>query len=210
VAARLSKPEPFVSRNVSAYKIREAAKAAGIKTGHLATATLNEIQAAKPADYPSLVQEILNSGGTAEAARSVMESYRVARGKPAKPKAKDNSGLSDPLTLHPSPVTDPVIEEFSESDIDVNVDIDSGTEKPQKKTGAAPLAWSDDYEPPPHKQVDFNTVCLLIFDYAKDIKNKKQPCKGSWDSCGSCTSPCTAYQKLQAANDIIAILHNGL
>jgi len=208
VAARLSKPEPFVSRNVSAYKIREAAKAAGIKTGNIATATLNEIQAAKPADYPTLVQDILNSGGTAEAARSVMENYRVAHGKPAKPKAK--SGVSDPLALHPSPVTDPVIEEFLESDIDVNVDIDPGKKTTEKKTGKAPLAWADNYDPPEHKQVDFNSVCISIFEYAKKIKSYKQPCKGSWESCGSCTSGCSAYYQLSAVNDIIAILHNEL
>jgi ParB/RepB/Spo0J family partition protein len=214
VAARLSKPEPFISRNVSAYKIREAAKAAGIKTGYLATATLNEIQAAKPADYPALVQDILNSGGTAEAARSVMENYRVAHGKPAKPKAKDkDGGLSDPLTLHPSPVTDPVIEEFSENGIDGNIDIETETaEKPQKKikTNASNLKWVDEYEPPPHKQVDFNTVCLLVYDYIKEIKSWKQPCNKSWEACTSCTAPCQVCFQLSAANEIIARLHAGL
>jgi ParB family chromosome partitioning protein len=86
VAARLSKPEAFVSRNVSAYKIRVAAAAAGVDASGLATGTLNEVQAAAKEDYPSLVKEILRNGGTLEAARAVMEIYRVDHGKPANPR----------------------------------------------------------------------------------------------------------------------------
>ena len=204
VAARLSKPEPFVSRNVSAYKIREAAKAAGIKTGNIATATLNEIQAAKPADYASLVQDILNSGGTAEAARSVMENYRVAHGKPAKPKAKEKSGVSDPLALHPSPVTDIITEEFSASEIDTEVDIDLGEKTPEKKvkTDASCLKWVEDYVPPPHKQVDFNDVCLIIMDYVNEVKNTQtEP-----DTC----EECKRINTITAAENIIALLHQKL
>jgi ParB family chromosome partitioning protein len=85
VAACLSKPDSFISRNVSAYKIREAAVAEGIDASGLATRTLNEIQAAAD-DYPDLVKKILENGGTLEAARAVMKIYRIEHGKPANPR----------------------------------------------------------------------------------------------------------------------------
>lgn len=209
VAARLSKPEYFISRNVSAYKIREAAKAAGIDTAIISTAALNEIQTAKAADYPALVKEILISGGTSEAARSAMENYRVSHGKPAKPKAKkDGDGITDPLALHPSPVTDPVIEEFSESDIDVNVDVDSSAEKPKKEKKSV-SAWVDTYEPPPHKQVDFNTVCLVIMEYIKDYSDTIDKCEKENKDCGDC-GECDALSRLDTVHDILALLHKKL
>ena len=205
VAARLSKPEAYVSRNVSAYKIREAAKAAGIDTESIATATLNEIQAAKAADYAGLVKDILKNGGTSEAARAVMENYRVTHGKPANPKGKKESKTSDPLSLHPSPVTDPIVEEFSESGVDVEVDVETGpAESPPKKvkTDAASTSWVDDYEPPPHKQIDFNSVCLTIMNYANEVKNTETKV----DTC----EECKRINALAVIEHIIALLHAEL
>jgi ParB/RepB/Spo0J family partition protein len=200
-AARLSKPEGYISRNVSAHKIREAAYAAGIDAGGLATATLNEIQAAKPGDYPDLVREILNNGGTSEAARVVMENYRVSHGKPANPKAK--GGLSDSLALHPSPVTDPVVEELSENGVDVNIDIN---------TDEASNKWIDDYEPPPHRQVDFNTICVAIMNYAEKYNNIITNCEKARKECDTCADcgECDAFSRVDAVHDILAILHKEL
>ena len=112
VAARLSKSAEYVSRNIAAYKIREAAKAAGIDTAELATGTLNEIQATDVADYPALIIQIKHEGGTLEAARGIMGSYNVAHGKPAHPRKEKvasppvsaperPAGISDPLGIDP-------------------------------------------------------------------------------------------------------------
>jgi ParB/RepB/Spo0J family partition protein len=225
VAARLSKSAEYVSRNIAAFKIREAANAAGIDTSGLATATLNEIQAAAAADYPELVREVLCSGGTLDAARSVMEIYRVEHGKPANPKAKPQAaalpentggGISDPLALHPSPALDQLVEQFSgEGDA---VDVDMGKpetpslEKPAEKTapkptGAKPASarsWLDEFVPPEHKQVDFNSVCLAVFKYAKEAEDVVKACEIA--KCETCDDHCTYFYRLEVARDIMALL----
>lgn len=225
VAAKLSKPDTaYVSRHISAYKVRKAALAGCEKSyrndiNNLATATLNEIQAAAEADYPALVFEIIQNGGTLEAARRIMENYRASKGKPANPrreKKEQSSGLSDPLELHPSPVTDPIIEELSEKGIEAGGDIchepDESIEPriPEKnhreqndeakKSGYSGYAWSDDYVPPKHKQVDFNAVCLIINRYAEEEGEKAEK-EERLDK---------AHYHREAAFEIIAQLHKEL
>jgi ParB/RepB/Spo0J family partition protein len=236
VAARLSKNEIFVSRNVSAYKIRGAAEAMGVDTAAIATGTLNEIRAAEAVDYPELVKEIVRGGGTLEVARAVMENYRVAHGKPANPRKSQTQELtaSPSLGLHPSPVVDPLIEQFGgEAEA---VDIDMGTNSidcspgmPENKPPEEPApvkkeapgkavfgAWADDFNPP-HKQVDFNDVCLAIINYGKKFEVQIAACKKyNWqngnakDEGCECADLCGVYFKHEAAMDIIALLHAEL
>jgi ParB family chromosome partitioning protein len=218
VAARLSKPDGFVSRNVSAYKIREAAAAAGIDASGLATGTLNEIQAAAAADYPDLVKKILENGGTLEAARAVMEIYRIEHGKPANPRKPQAQELaaSPSLGLHPSPVIDPLTEQFGDGAGAVDIDMDRPPEKPaskpKNKKDPAPRVrdpWKDDFDPL-HKQVDFNAMCLAILEY-RDRKFDECPPNADFGNkdCG-CQDYCEAHYKREAAEDIIALLHTRL
>jgi ParB/RepB/Spo0J family partition protein len=222
VAARLSKPDSFVSRNVSAYKIREAAAAAGIDASGLATGTLNEIQAAAAADYPGLVKEILQNGGTLEAARTIMEIYRIEHGKPANPRKPQAQKLaaSPSPGLHPSPVIDPLTEQFGGGAGAVDIDIDRPPEKPAPKTenkkDTAPRLrdpWKDDFDPP-HKQVDFNSMCLTIMEYGKNLEKELVSCKKyNWQSEtdeGCCAERCGNWYKHEAVKDIIALLHTRL
>jgi ParB/RepB/Spo0J family partition protein len=205
VAARLSKATEFISRNVAAYKIREAAQSAGVDTSKLATATLNEIQGADATDYPGLVKEILQNGGTLGAARAVMEIYRIEHDKPANPQKEKRRGeppsqsrekkgggtLSDPLGL--GPLAD------SDSDNAEAVDVKTGNTPPAKP--AAPgtaRSWKDEFDPP-HKQVDFNTICLAIMEYAEKQEAEASVGEGPM-----------YYYKAEAAKDIIALLHAGL
>jgi ParB/RepB/Spo0J family partition protein len=236
VAARLSKNEYFVSRNISAHKVREAAETMGVDTAIIATGTLNEIQAAAAVDYPELVKEIVQGGGTLEVARAVMENYRVAHGKPAnprKPRAQELT-VSPSLGLHPSPVIDPLIEQFGGGTEAVDIDMDTNPNDcspdmpknkppenpaPTKKDDpnkAAPGAWADDFNPP-HKQVDFNDVCLAIINYGKKFEVQIAACeKYNWqndnakDEGCECADLCGVYYKHEAAMDIIALLHTEL
>jgi hypothetical protein len=127
----------------------------------------------------------------------------------------ESTGLADPLALHPSPATDPVTEELSESGLDVDIDVDTSpgnTEplpkrpapKPETKKSADNSFNLDDFDPP-HKQVDFNEVCILIMGYLK-----KRGRTDSDQNCGSSQNRCTHYDRFQTVNDIIALLHAEL
>jgi ParB/RepB/Spo0J family partition protein len=240
VAARLSKPEGFVSRNVSAFKVREAAKGAGVDTSSLATATLNEIQAAAAADYAELVKQILQGGGTLDAARLVMENYRVAHGKPAKPRSANpfhepndvvyskpekggdasEGGISDPLGIDPlsaADFTDELPEPEGE-DVEVPPPAKPATKSESKKSPAhgERHSWLDDFDPP-HKQVDFNNMCVSIMRYGKELEIEITNCKkfdwqnnnGNDEAC-VCDERCGNWYKHEAVKDIIALLHKGL
>jgi ParB/RepB/Spo0J family partition protein len=228
VAARLAKPETFISRNVSAFKVREAATAAGIDISGLATGTLNEIQAAKAADYAELVKEILREGGTLEAARAVMEKYRVAHGKPANPQREKEraaapapvpekesaGGLRDPLGLDPlagdSGIDD--LPDYTHEDNHAETPPEKPAQKPEKKKSVMPPKdWIEEFDPP-HKQVDFNDVCLAIIRYAKGQEMKVCTAHFNGGDCEGCkdVNYCGAYYKVEAAKDIIALLHTEL
>ena len=240
VAARLSKPETYVSRNVSAYKIRQAAQEEQIDSSSLATGTLNEIQAAAPSDYPKLVKEIIEKGGTLEAARAIMENYRLLHGKPANPqkgkgKNAEKNGLTDPLKLHPSPVVDPVAEEFSAAGVNVDIDVNTsaGTGEPiepelpneepakpetkkggTKKADSKPRISLDTFDPP-HKQVDFNSVCLAIVNYGKKLDDLIFECERNGkklNDCGVCpdAGTCKTFLMRETVLDILALLHAEL
>jgi ParB/RepB/Spo0J family partition protein len=221
VAARLAKPETFISRNVSAFKVREAAAAAGIDTSGLATGTLNEIQAAKAADYAELVQEILSAGGTLEVARSVMEIYRVEHGKPANPQREkeqapapaapereSEGGPSDPLGLDPLGLDG--IKGLPDNHAETPPE--KPAQKPEKKKAVMPPKdWIEEFDPP-HKQVDFNDVCLAIIRYAEGQEMKVCTAHFNNGDCEGCkdVNYCGPYYKVEAAKDIIALLHTEL
>jgi ParB family chromosome partitioning protein len=214
-AAQLSKTVAFISRNVSAYKIREAAAAAGVDASSLETGVLTEIQAADAADYPDLVKEILENGGTLRAARAAMEIYRVKHGKPANPQKEkkqeeppaeepDRAGaLDDPQDA--APLSGPPPEEDPPDYPGGENPADGPPEKPAPKTGgkttpdaAARGPWKDDFDPP-HKQVDFNAVCLAVMEYADEQEAEAILGKGP-----------EHFYKAEAAKDIIALLHTRL
>jgi ParB/RepB/Spo0J family partition protein len=225
VAARLTKPETFISRNVSAFKVRAAAAAAGVDASGLATGTLNEIQAAAADDYAELVKEILRGGSTLEAARAVMEKYRVAHGKPANPQGEKEraaapapapekesaGGLSDPLGIDPfaGDSFDEDLPDYMHEDNQAETPPEKPAQKPEKKKPAPPKEWIEEFNPP-HKQVDFNSVCLAIMKYA-DRKFDECPSDAHFNSreCG-CEDFCEAHYKREAARDIIALLHTEL
>jgi hypothetical protein len=76
--------------------------------------------------------------------------------------------------------------------------------------------WIEEFDPP-HKQVDFNDICLAVFEYGKNLEREIAACeKFKWnnenanDGGCECTPPCAAYYKHEAVKDIIALLHSRL
>jgi hypothetical protein len=66
--------------------------------------------------------------------------------------------------------------------------------------------WLDDFDPP-HKQVDFNSICVSIMRYAKENEAVLHNCKVT--TCEACNNRCLYFYKHEAALDIIALLHTG-
>jgi len=158
IAAELSKTEVFVSRQISAYKVRTAAEAAGIDTSALETSVMSEIQTAAKKDIPMLVQYIINGGGTVAAAKSIMKDYRPPKkNRPAEPPEADE-GETDPSseTGEPPEADDPPKEP-------------SGNRGEAIKTDN-PDAWKRGEIK--HKQVDLNDVFAEIYSYLTGLENK--------------------------------------
>jgi ParB/RepB/Spo0J family partition protein len=226
-AARLAKSEQYVSRHITAWKIRFAAESAGIDTSELATATLNEIQGADPIDIPDLVKWIVEGGGTSNYARTMMKDYRRRRDArepkmnldpPPKLSASKDDSVS---TLPPEPEEDSA-EEESDTAPPEKSEPESAPKKPapsvekpapkaEPKKPAPERAKEEDFDPP-HKTVDFNDVCLAIAGYAKARQKETTACldqKGYEDCINDCGG-CESYYKMEAARDIIALLHARL
>jgi len=158
IAAELSKTEVYVSRQISAYKVREAAEAAGIDTSALETSVMSEIQTADKKDIPVLVNYIINGGGTVAAAKSIMRDYR-----PPKPK-HINVAEKYAIGADEEPLGD--------------TDDKSAENTPAKETGKRgteiktdnPDAWKRSEIK--HKQVDLNDVFAEIYAYLTGLENK--------------------------------------
>jgi hypothetical protein len=157
-----------------------------------------------------------------------MEAYRVAHGKPAKPRAANpfyepndivrsrpeksgdasEGGLSDPLGIDPldSGGFDDDLPPYMAKDDAGEAEPERPAEKPQSKKPAM-VREPDDFDPP-HKQVDFNTVCISIMEYAKKNAAVLDDCNIT--TCDVCGARCAYFYKREAALDIIALLHAGL
>jgi ParB/RepB/Spo0J family partition protein len=86
IAERLSKPKEYVSRQISAYRVRKALEEDfSLDASELSTGTLNELQAlAKEKSSQPLLAAyyaIMREGGTQQAARKYMEKWREAKEK---------------------------------------------------------------------------------------------------------------------------------
>jgi ParB/RepB/Spo0J family partition protein len=157
IAAELSKTEVYISRQISAYKVRSTAEAAGIDTSALETSVMSEIQAAAEKDIPMLVQYTINGGGTVAAAKAIMKDYRPPKkNPPAKPTEpeKPQSQSGEALAA-----------EAQENEIE-KVPGERGAEIKAEN----PDAWKRGEIK--HKQVDLNDVFDEVYSYMTGLENK--------------------------------------
>jgi ParB/RepB/Spo0J family partition protein len=200
VAAELSKRPDYISRHITAHKIRQLAEEAKIDTTDLETSTLTEIASVKKEDIPMILGYIKNGGGTKEAARKIMEAYRgnkppspapVQEPPPATetPPENENSETHAAFTM-PLP-------EAGGGSIDPLAGIDK--EPPAEPKYNDP----DEKEEPDHRVIDFQIVLDVIYAYISAMDKKMADLKDD-------DAFYTAEHKRDAALDIIALLHEKL
>jgi ParB/RepB/Spo0J family partition protein len=196
VAAMLGKSEQFVSRNISAYKIRELAEKAGVDTSGISTAAICEISAAADGDIPFLLQHIKDSGSTLAAARKIGRDYRGVSAPAASAPDETPEDIDELAGFEPDPQNAGGGEEVSlGGDIPVAGGFTGPSEKPKVK-GSPRLTRTLAEFDPPHKQVDINDVLVIIREYIDAVE-------------GAYTDPGKTV-RTDAAWDIIALLHKKL
>jgi ParB/RepB/Spo0J family partition protein len=204
VAAVLSKKEDYISRHVSAHKIRKIAEESGLDTSSVETFTISEIQTVKEKDIPMILGFIINAGGTKTAARQIMKDYRGDKEKaqPQEPPPENKNGWSDWAERLEAERTKAPLPGSDGGD---NIDPLAGAEVQVEKPSPAPRHTQpiarEDLETE-HRVLDLQTVFDKIFSYIY-LMEKKVRKDGGHESD-------EAEHKLAAAYDIIALLHEGI
>jgi ParB family chromosome partitioning protein len=204
IAAKLSKSEVYVSRHVTAYKIRRIAEDAGIDTAALETSVISEIQTVKEKDIPMVISYIIRDGGTKVAAREIMKTYR-----PAKPKPEETAPAGD--TEPPVPEEPPAVTNGApaNSSIDATNAGDIAPDlPPEEKQAEAPPAAAPRTEMPrqpiPHKKVDVNDIFDEIYSYLSALEKHIKELGPEAEQSRS------DEIKREAALDIIALIHKRI
>jgi hypothetical protein len=211
IAAQLSKSKSFVSIHISAYKMRMIADKAGIHTGGIETSTLSELLSIPDTDLPWVLRDLVNFGGTRSAAHQIAAAYAEKKNPPLEMGTDDlgidmNSGGEGESPEPPALGTENKPEERTEIE----------TEQPPAKN-PPPVDEPEDEQPEPatakgteplparpevyHAEIDVNIILTGIYDYIDAIK-KKLPERG--------IEALTETAKIEAANDIIALIHGRL
>jgi ParB/RepB/Spo0J family partition protein len=208
VAAELSKKEDYISRHVSAYKIRKIAEESGLDTSIVETFTLSEIQTVKEKDIPMILGFIINAGGTKTAARQIMKDYRGDK-KPAPQtpegeakkgnfeKADGESPMNESASFeNPLPGSD-----GGGDNIDplAGSDIEPVQERPRH---SEPI--NRDEILTDHRVIDVQTVFDKIYEYLSALEKKIR------EAGPEAEEAIIAEYKKDATYDIIAIIHEGL
>jgi ParB/RepB/Spo0J family partition protein len=210
VAAELSKRPDYISRHITAYKIRQIAEEANIDTADMETSALTEMASVKKEDIPMILGYIKNGGGTKEAARKIIGAYR---GNKAPPPAPEQAPPEPPAATEPPPDDEksdfekanrdhPVSETHTlpgTGDMDPLAGIEPAPEAPPKPKEKDPYEEPDE---PDHRVVDFQFVLDVLYSYQTALKKKIEGC----DSIEAAE----AGIKNMAILDIIALLHEKL
>jgi ParB/RepB/Spo0J family partition protein len=220
IAAQLGKSKSFVSIHISAYKMRIIADKNGINTESIETTTLSELLSIPDNDLPVVLKDLVNFGGTRSAAHQIAAAYTEKKNsslemgaddlnidmnsggegekpEPAEPELeggtapeekKENKAEPPPPARNPPPVDEPEPEEKPEKE----------KPAPAKKPEPEPFPTRPEIY---HAEIDVNIILTGIYDYIDGIK-KKLPDKG--------IESLTENAKIEAANDIIALIHERL
>jgi len=171
-AARLGKSDFFVARNVTAHRIRCALYNFGINTNSLSTKALCAIQSLSGERLKGIGQKLVAGGGSASLAQRLMREHNAGTAKAEtliQPEEPEPETLDDTSEPHDN-VDDGIEHDENLDTTDVNEPTLPTAEprnSPAKKTGKKTSARV--LEEPPHKQVDLNSVQVVIQGYIDKI-----------------------------------------
>jgi hypothetical protein len=217
IGAQLSKSKSWVSIHISAYKMRVIANNNGIKTEGIETSTLSELLSIPDVDLPGVLKELVNFGGTRQAAKGLARAYDEKK-NPAL-NLDDNLDISmdpapggegeAPAESSPPPATGAADNETTPAPVPAESTPPPPAPENEKKQDDPPAPPPRHSVPPAfdpieaeHAQVDVNIILTGIYDYIDGIK-KILPDKKGLESM-------TEKAKIEAASDIIALIHERL
>jgi len=195
IAAQLSKNKSYVSINISAYKMRQAAQKESIDLSGIETSTLAELLSVPNADLISVLRELLRLGGTRSTANILAAKYKKGKDTAPPPQTPVNpSGVKEP----PSKIEEP--------DPLMGGDIPIEPQEPKEPSKPKP--------PPPqvepvevdHRVIDANIILTVIYDYIKDVEKFIRD-----DNLNATETLRTVrVSQIEAAKDILALIHKRL
>jgi ParB family chromosome partitioning protein len=213
VAAKLSKSEAYISRHITAYRVRSIAEKSGIDTSPLETSTISEVQTIAENDVPMVISYIIRDGGTKAAAREIMKSYRPKKTEaepvpwdvPETP-AEAPAGIAidgtvdfeepgeSPAKDDPPPATAPAAENPVKAE-----NPPGGTAETKKPAPAAAIR-----PPIEHKKIDVNEIFDEIYLYLSALEKRIKELGTEAEQAKIDTV------KREAALDIIALIHKRI
>jgi len=198
-AARLGKSDSFIARNITAYRVRCALEKTGINTAFLSTKTLREIQGLPSDRLKEVGKKLIAGGGSASLAKQLMQECTAGTAKAETLAQQEESDQPEPEGIsdddrEPQDVADGGAgPEETPGAIDTEEPESPAAEPkvpPARKAGAKRAVR--ELEEPPHKQVDFNSVQVVIQSYI--------------DKIGSCAAGYEYEYKTSAAFEIWSLL----
>jgi ParB/RepB/Spo0J family partition protein len=217
IAAQLGKSKSFVSIHISAYKMRVLTDKYGIKTEGIETSALSELLSIPDTDLPEVIKDLVNFGGTRSAARQLAAAYAEKKNPPLEMDVNDlnismDGGEGEEPQAEPELETGDTPEEKTEIETEplpARTPPPPDEMEPEEKLEKEKQALDKKTEPEPfpsrpeiyHAEIDVNIILTCIYDYINGIK-KKLPDKG--------IESLTENAKIEAANDIIALIHERL
>jgi ParB/RepB/Spo0J family partition protein len=215
IAAQLGKSKTFVSIHISAYKMRALADKIGIKTERIETSALSELLSVSESDLPEVLIDLVNLGGARSVARRLAAAFAEKKNPPLEIGADElnvgmDGGGGEESQVETELKTGDTPEEKTEIETasppartPPSIDEPEPEEKPEKEK-PAPAKKPEPFSTRPeiyHAEIDVNIILTGIYDYIDGIK-KKLPDKG--------VESLTEAAKIEAANDIIALIHERL
>ena len=204
IAAKLAKSEQWVSRHLAAHKTRQILTSKGINCEY-ETNILTAFRTIPDDDLISLIEKLEELGGTKIAAEKIVREYKnpsppdtgvLETEEPAIKKEPQTQSMQEPLTSQSKIEDDKsVIAQISTNQENNNIEKNV---KPKNLLKGKTI-YGEEIEPE-DKLISSKFVFNQITDYIQAVKNKIGTLQDE-------TLKATEQAKIEAAYDIIALLH---